>query len=152
MVDPVPPDLGFLLKDYATAIAILITSFLGLLITWLIHRYQSKHLAERFAHEKAMKRKEAHMLLRLKAIDVHDAFWSSDAMENARRLISNEADYKKIERALESRMQRVECDTKPDEYVMLEQIDGFYAAVMRMRRLRESLSTFGCQGALKTSH
>ena len=132
---------AFALKDYATAISIFITSILAVLVTWMHNRNQVKIQAEEFSHQKEIKRKESHALLRLKALDVHAAFWNDSEM--ARRMISNDREYAELAKALEARTATTECDVSTEDYLKLELIDRFYAAVMRLHRLKEALATFG---------
>jgi hypothetical protein len=134
---------GFALKDYATAISIFVTTLLAVLVTYLHNRFQARQQRAEFAHQKLIKQKESHAALRLKAIDVHESFWNSEKMFEARQMISNEDDYQELEKILIARLQDVECKLKAEQYEKLELVDRFYSGIMRLRRLQGALLTFG---------
>ncbi|MCY2977895.1 MAG: hypothetical protein NTU79_04425 [Planctomycetota bacterium] len=124
-------------KDYFTGLAILLTSLVAVYYTLTHNQFQEDH-----------SRKEAIANLRLRALDAHQAFWEGKAFQEARKLISVEAEYSKIEELLKQRTKDIKClvgeqkDGKSD-YDVLENIDGFYAAIMRLIRLQKTLATFG---------
>jgi hypothetical protein len=134
---------SFALKDYFTGISIFVTTLLAVLVSWMHNRYQKTYQERSFLHQNEIKQKESHSLLRLKAIDVHESFWNSKEMTQARKMISNESEYRAIEPILESRISKTECNLPPEDYEKLELIDQFYSAIMRLRRIQESLSAFG---------
>jgi len=134
---------NFELKDYATAISIFITSLLAVLVTYLHNRFQKRQQQAEFEHQKLIKQKESHAILRLKAVDVHEAFWNSEKMFAARQMISNEDDYEKLEEILTMRMKDIECKLSPAQYEKLELVDRFYSGIMRLRRLQGALLAFG---------
>jgi hypothetical protein len=133
----------FALDKYATAIAILITSLLALGVTWKHNQYQKQAQKEEFNHQKLIEQKESHAALRLKAIDLHESFWNSEALCEARELISNESKYRTLAIALSKRTEETECNLTEEEYKLIEITDRFYSAIMRLRQLELSLATFG---------
>ncbi len=140
---PTTQSPGFMLKDYATSISILITSLLALWVTWKYNDLQMKFHADEFSHQKNMQQKEAHSALRLKAVDLHESFWDSATLGKAREMISNDSEYKRLAQVLSKRISTTECDLASEEYALLEIIDRFYSAIMRLRSLELTLSSFG---------
>lgn len=133
---------NFELKNYATAIAIFITSLIAVVVTIIHNRNQLKLQREEFSHQKDIKRSEALTLLRLKSLDLQESFWKDQRLIVARHLIANDHGYAMLEQVLAKRNLTEACTVSTSEYEMLEAIDAFYAAVARLHALKLTLNKF----------